>query len=265
MRAEPNRKRSIALQQVSIGDYRQAVLDLIYERCGATFAIWCGREYFEPTTRTTASYSGPITLVGNVFLLKRRLVWQRGVVHSLLAADVAIIELNPRILSNWLILVGRRLRRKPTVVWGHAWPRGGAGSRTDRVRDVMRRLASVILVYTERQKRRLHAHRPRARVVAAPNALYRRADMVGAPAAEATDILYAARLIASKKPGVLVEAFLLAASGELPEDVRLVLAERGQSARRSSAGATIIQKAIASFCSGTCHPLTCDSAMAAPS
>ena len=33
MRAEPNRKRSIALQQVSIGDYRRAVLDLIYERC----------------------------------------------------------------------------------------------------------------------------------------------------------------------------------------------------------------------------------------
>ena len=82
-------------------------------------------------------------------------------------------------------------------MWGHAWPRGGAGSRPDVMRDVMRRLASVILVYTERQKEELHGAPPKsAQVVAAPNALYRRADMVGAPAAEATDILYAARLIA---------------------------------------------------------------------
>ena len=163
-RPMPDRGRSIALQQVSIGDYREAVLDLIHERCGSAFAIWCGRDYFEPTTRTAVTYPGPITLVDNVFLWKRRLVWQRGVIRPLLAADVAIIELNPRILSNWLILAGRRLRRRPTVLWGHAWSRSGARSRTDRVRDVMRRLGNVILVYTERQKERaagLSAGRPR--------------------------------------------------------------------------------------------------------
>ena len=104
-------------------------------------------------------YPGPLTLVDNVFLWKRRLVWQRGVVRPLLAADVAILELNPRILSNWLILAGRRLRRRPTVLWGHAWSRSGARSRTDRIRDVMRRLGNVILVYTERQKQELLAYR----------------------------------------------------------------------------------------------------------
>ena len=108
----------IALQQVSIGDYRQAVLDVIYERCGSTVAIWCGPEYFEPTTRTAVTYLGPLTIVDNRFLWGRKLVWQRGVIRPLLGADVAIVELNPRILSNWPILVGRRLRRRRTVLWG---------------------------------------------------------------------------------------------------------------------------------------------------
>ena len=219
--------RAIALQQVSIADYRQAVLDVIHERCGSGFAIWCGREDFEPTTRTEVRYQGPMTFVDNVFLCRRRLVWQRGVIRALLAADVAIVELNPRILSNWPILLGRRMRRKPTVVWGHAWPRGGARARTDVIRDVMRRLGSVILVYTERQKQELLAHRPGARVMAAPNALYRSQDIVAAHTADATDIVYAARLIASKKPRLLVDAFLLAASGDLPTDVRLILAGEG--------------------------------------
>src|SRR6476661_7341927 len=135
----PDRRRSIALQQVSIGDYRQAVLDLIHERCGSAYAIWCGGEYFEATTRTAVTYPGSMTLVDNRFLWGRRMVWQRKLIRPLLAADVAIVELNPRILSNWLILAGRRLSRKPTVVWGHAWSRSGASSRTDVIRDVMRR------------------------------------------------------------------------------------------------------------------------------
>ena len=235
----PDRGQSIALQQVSIGDYREPVLALIHERCGSTFAIWCGRDYFEPTTRTAAMYPGPFTLVDNVFLWKRRLVWQRRVIRPLLAADVAILELNPRILSNWPILAGRRMRRRPTVLWGHAWSRSGARSRTDRIRDVMRRLANVILVYTERQKQELLAYRPAAVVVAAPNALYRSGDIAAAPAASATDILYSARLVASKKPQLLVDAFLLAASGDLPADVRLILAgegpERASIERRCSA------------------------------
>jgi glycosyltransferase involved in cell wall biosynthesis len=223
----PDHRPSIALQQVSIGDYRQAVLDLIHERCGSAFAIWCGGEYFDATTRTAVTYPGPMTVVDNRFLCGRRLVWQRELIRPLLAADVAIVELNPRILSNWLILAGRRLRRKPTVVWGHAWSRSGARSRTDVIRDAMRRLGNVILVYTERQKAELIAYRPGARVVAAPNALYRRTDILGSPAAEATDVLYAARLVAAKKPQMLVEAFLLAASGDLPADVRLILAGEG--------------------------------------
>ena len=64
-------------------------------------------------------------------------------------------------------------------------------------------------------------------MVAAPNALYRRGDIGGVPTDHATDILYSARLVASKKPRLLVEAFLLAASGDLPADVRLVLAGEG--------------------------------------
>ena len=118
----------IALQQVSIGDYRQAVLDVIYERCGSTVAIWCGPEYFEPTTRTAVTYLGPLTIVYNRFLWGRKLCMAARRHSPASRCGCPIVELNPRILSNWPILVGRRLRRRRTVLWGHAWSRAGPKS-----------------------------------------------------------------------------------------------------------------------------------------
>ena len=90
----------------------------------------------------------------------------------------------------------------------------------------MRRLGSVILVYTERQKEELlltgraRVWSPlRTRSTGAPTSWRPHRSRDGHP--------YSARLVASKKPRLLVEAFLLAASADLPADVRLVLAGEG--------------------------------------
>ena len=78
-------------------------------------------------------------LVRNRYLLGRRLLWQAGCSRAVVAAEVAVLELNPRVLSSWAVLLARRTLRRPTVLWGHAFPRAGREARSDRVRGLMRR------------------------------------------------------------------------------------------------------------------------------
>ncbi len=103
----------------------------------------------------------------------------------------------------------------------------------------MMRLCSTVIVYTEQQRRELLASSAgtRARILAAPNAMYRR-DQIDAevPDGDIVHILFSGRLVPSKKPLLLLDAFLLAIDRGLPADVHLVFAgdgpERPRLARR---------------------------------
>lgn len=218
--------RTVTLVQTTVPAYRQAVMDALPERLGSGFTVLTGREYFDPTIRLEVSHRC-LRLVSNRFFARRKLLWQKGASRRAIGADVAIIELNPRILSSWLILLARRLLRRPTVLWGHAWPREGPGSRSDMLRHSMRRLGSAIVVYTETQAQELSARMPGIIVRAAPNALYSR-QAAGAAAApgQPRDILFVGRLVKPKKPELLLEAFM-AAIPDLPEDLRLVFVGGG--------------------------------------
>lgn len=164
----------------------------------------------------------------NRFLARRRLLWQSDVVRPALQARVAILNLNPRILSTWVVLVGRRLRGRPTVLWGHVWPRAGGASRTERVRGVMRRLADVLVVYTESEAELARSLDGSQRVVAAPNALYTRSELRAVdPRERTTDFVCVGRLIDEKRPGLVLDAFDRARAS-LPDDVRLVFVGDGR-------------------------------------
>ena len=162
------------------------------------------------------------------YLAGRRLLWQSGIWRSALGADVTVIELNPRILSGWAILLVRRLRRRPTLVWGHAWPRGGKDKWTDTFRQTMRRLASGVVVYTHQQAEELRRRMPGTSVTAAPNALYSTRDQLVAPRSPETakDVLYVGRLIDVKKPRLLLDAFA-AVVDRLPPEMDLVFVGEG--------------------------------------
>lgn len=210
-----------------VPDYRLEFLRSLAQEVPGDLVVWCGEDYFDPTTRTTDSVPVDARRVRNRYLAGRRLAWQRGAVAPLARADIAILEMNPRVLSNWAILVSRRVRSRPTILWGHAWSRRGPHVGTNRARALMRRLAAAVVVYTERQRLELKARERRARVFAAPNALYR-SDEIGTSVAGPHDtVLFAGRLVPVKKPRLLLEAFLRARDRGLPSDVRLVFAGDG--------------------------------------
>ena len=224
MAPETGRPRSVVVVQTVVPDYRMPFIDQLGERLGDRLLLVSGDEDWTHDVRH--SDHAPVSLVQNRYFAGRQLLWQSGALRPAFEADVAVVSLNPRIVSNWIVLGTRRIRRRRTLVWGHAWPRKGPRSRTDRVRDIMRRLADAVIVYTDREAWDLRARRPKLDVTAAPNALYRMDEMVPADTGHPTDFLYVGRLNSSKKPGLLLEAFHLA-SPSMPEDVRLVFIGAG--------------------------------------
>jgi glycosyltransferase involved in cell wall biosynthesis len=214
----------ILLVQTAIPEYQVAVIQALQRRLGPSLRIVSGPEYFNESTSTAVSLADDnrVRLLKNVYLLGRRLVWQRGVLRGALAADVAIVELNPRILTVWATVLARRCLRRPTLLWGHAWPRRGPKARSDIVRHLLRQFGTRLVVYTQREARELRARMPDAEIVAAPNALYAAADIGPAArtGASPTDFLFVGRLVAEKKPQLLLDAFQRAAP-RLANDVRL--------------------------------------------
>jgi glycosyltransferase involved in cell wall biosynthesis len=75
----------------------------------------------------------------------------------------------------------------------------------------MRRLANSILVYTESQALELMDHDPRLQVVVAPNALYRKAEMIPVRSSVRGGFIYVGRLVREKKVQLLIEALGLKA------------------------------------------------------
>jgi glycosyltransferase involved in cell wall biosynthesis len=216
----------VVLLRPAIGDYRLPALELLSEHLGGGLEVLAGDSDFAPTSRTTSDLGGLLRPVRNRYVMGRRILWQGGCWHDVIAADVAVLELNPRMLSSWLMMLARRLGRRPTVLWGHAFPRAGRGARTDVLRGLMRRLADVVLVYTETERRQLLEAHPGERVLAAPNALYRAADIRPAPAAAPGTFVSVGRLVPLKKPRLLLDAFS-AARPQLPPGTTLTFVGDG--------------------------------------
>jgi glycosyltransferase involved in cell wall biosynthesis len=227
------------LLQTSIGDYRQRFITKLENeyQYSDQLEIITGKEYFTPTVKTNITFK-EVTWINNHYLLKRKFLWQWGGVSMFLkltgaqkdTKNILICEGNPRILSTWLILILRKILKKPTGLWMHAWPRSGKESRSDKIRHLQRLLADCIVVYTETQKEELKEKMPKKKIFCAPNSLWNQ-DEMGCPELEAdkitpTNILYMGRLVEEKKPIQLLEAFHLAIN-DLPKETKLVFVGEG--------------------------------------
>jgi glycosyltransferase involved in cell wall biosynthesis len=205
----------IALLQTAIADYRDAFITELSDRLDGSFLIFTGRQYFEPSTQTSAVVVAlaHTRIVENWFLAARRLCWQALDWSSLLRAEVVVAELNPRIISTWFLLLLRGTAGKRTVLWGHAWSRKGSSSRSEPIRHLMRLSASGVLLYTNTQRDELIARYPKFRQKSwvAPNAIYRTAEIMpaGAGLELPRDFIYVGRLVNQKKVMLLLEAFLI--------------------------------------------------------
>lgn len=196
----------VVLSFLSIAWYRQAVLhDLVTHFAGRAI-IFGGNRAPDPAIRLADPAQLPYVVVTNRWLpgdlWVQRLPWR-----TLIASDLLILDLNPRLLHVWILTAVRRLRRRPTLLWGHAWPRAGRESRTTPIRMALVQCADGVITYTQLQATELAERVRTIPVFPAPNALYRKQMFQFDPAASRNAFIYVGRMVAEKKPELLIRAY----------------------------------------------------------
>jgi glycosyltransferase involved in cell wall biosynthesis len=221
---DPAPETLVVLLQMTLPPYRVRFIEEVRRNHQAVM-VAAGHEYFDASVRSTER-SGVIDIeLSNHYLFRRRLAVQSGYRAAGVDADVCVLELNPRILSNWLLLVERRLRRRPAIVWGHFRGRSVGAIGPGFGRRLQVRLASGVIAYTDDEAERFRGRFPRRQVGVAPNAEEGRAALVAPATGDRTSFLYVGRIHASKNIPLLLDGFALAKdSGQLPAAARLVLA-----------------------------------------
>jgi glycosyltransferase involved in cell wall biosynthesis len=220
------------LLQTAIADYRNSFINNVSKIFGDSFKINVGPRYFEEST-TTSKYvleQDYTKEIKNIFLLNNKVCFQLLPLYAVITEDVVVFELNPRIISNWPVMIIRKLIGKKNVLWGHAWSRNGANSKTEFLRHLMRRLNHSLLFYTEQQKLEFNQKYPEYKggTYVAPNSLYSEADIEAVPLS-GDDILYVGRLVKSKRVDLLISALSLAIN-KISHPVKLHIVGNGPEA-----------------------------------
>lgn len=220
--------KKLVILQTATPDYRKKVFKYINDNLKNSFKLFSGMEYFEDSVKTDSSIQF-LQNANNHFIIDRKLLFQTGMWKESINSNVLVLEMNPRIISNWLLLIIRIFLRKRTVLWGHAWPRNGKKSNSDKLRNIMRSLANEIIVYTKTQADELKVKMPNKIINAAPNAVFYKYEMqvCQIPTEEINDIIYVGRLTEAKKPLFLVNSFIEIIN-KLPSQVNLIIVGEGE-------------------------------------
>lgn len=216
----------VLVLQTCLPEYRYPFFTELQRRC-PEFKLQCGGSYFSPSVKTYSDPVGFCIYLNNRFLWFRNLLWQSGGFGDAVKARVLIVEFNPRVLSTWALLIVRRIFGRPTLLWGHLWGHLGPVWISRKIRLGMMGLSDGMICYTETQAREISAILPHYRVSYASN------SSVSAATCIPTDypyygecIVYVGRLIESKKPMFLLEAFFQALP-ILPMNCKLVIVGDG--------------------------------------
>ncbi len=215
------------LVQCIVPDYRLPMFAELRRRHGEAFAVACGEVGFGAGLRTAVGahrLAGPLT---NRFAPAQALLWQQGVWAATRAPRLVIAEFSLRTVSTWVLLARRRRAGLATVLWGHA---GGRRRSMDFLKRWMIRRCDGFITYTESQRRQLQEEFPHLPLWCAPNAVMWAAEYrhLPPPAGGTNRIIYVGRLVAEKKPRLLLEAFVRAArAGSLPAEAELLLVGDG--------------------------------------
>ena len=216
--------------QTVIPDYRVKFFTYLKIKLEDNFILFGGERFFKETITTDKTISFHRG-VKNIFFFNRNFLFQTGPFwkYVLKPNTTFVISLNPRNISNWLILILRKILNRKTIVWGHAWPRSGPNSKSDLLRHFMRLLANEIIVYTKTQEEELSLKMPSKPIYTASNALIFKKEMVASTQDlnDKNNILYVGRLTKGKKPLFLINAFLTLHSS-LPKNSQLIIIGDGE-------------------------------------
>lgn len=195
----------LVIVQTVTPDYRADFFKEIEKNLKGQFELYGGSHYFDPSIKSDRTIFK--RHIKNYFLFNRKLLFQTGIWHLLFKDITLVLEMNPRIISNWIFLITRKILNKETILWGHAWSKSGKESTPEKLRNLMKHVSSKIVVYSNTQKKELKETMPEKVILAAPNALISVAKMTTLIPKKEFNLIYVGRLTKHKKPLFLAKAF----------------------------------------------------------
>lgn len=203
------RRHALVVPQLAMPSYRQEFVRALAES-GEDVLFLVGDRQFGDGVVTDVD-SPIVRKTGrNIYLMGRKLVWQPGCLMLGFLARNLVIELNPRNLTSWLLLISRLLTFRQASAWGHAHSRRGSRPEFNRPRRFMQGLCSELITYTETEAAELKTCFPDKPVIPARNSLYSSAQLSAydiRDVARCTDLIMIGRLVADKKPLLGLAAF----------------------------------------------------------
>ena len=209
----------------SVGEYRERSIKLLMEEMGDCLTFQAGDRSPDGTVKVLDSTTTPGIVTLRNYYLPAQILWQFTALRPAVQARVLVLDFNPRVLHVWLLLLVRKFRRGPTLLWGHAWPRQGSPEKPGVLRTVLRRLSTGLITYTHTQAQQLAERQKDILAFAAPNAIYYRKEFSFSSGATRDTFIYVGRLVPEKKPDLLIKAFELA--WQRNQSIRLVIAGDG--------------------------------------
>lgn len=238
MAAQSARPRVLVLQ-TALPHYRLPFFRRLCESEAAEFTVAFGDTRPSHSVQTVDDTSGVrARRLRNRYILTTRrggsLRWQGGALGPILRreVDVVIVEGDLHCLSTLVAFAACRLRRIPSIIWGH-----GIGQQSLRWLNPLRlawaRRASALIFYDpERPKWFTERGIPTQKVFVTWNSID--TDTIASLAApwsgtQRNRVLYVGRLIARKKVDLLLRGFAIAVA-DLPPDTRLTIIGDGPEA-----------------------------------
>ncbi len=138
-----------------------------------------------------------------------------------LHAETLIVDLNPRSIAAWILILIRKIFRKRTLVWGHVSSRVRDPSKSSHLRRVMRRISTATIVYTYSEKLKAEKEISGSTIYVAPNSLYSKETIGRSGSLLRSHIIHSGRLVPEKKIDLVIRAFN--SSNLASEGVKLII------------------------------------------
>ncbi|MEB2526483.1 glycosyltransferase [Kocuria rosea] len=219
-----DRRTAAGMYLAVLPGYRQSCMEILVDTFDGDLRLFVSDRHLDRTVKSGVRVSG-LRTVRMVRLFGDRVFLQIGHLRETFALETLVVDLNPRSITAWMLLVVRRALKRRTLVWGHLHPRAGSETRTAAVRHAMRRLAAGTISYTYSDQDQARQELPGQPVWVATNALYRAKDIqphATPEPAERTDVLYVGRFEPAKKVDLVVKAFAIAVQDSPDLRLRLV-------------------------------------------
>lgn len=216
----------IYLQQVIVPDYRIKFFQLLKQHF-KDFNLVAGDSNFNSTPKTEPMAWNFCEKSKQVFFLNQKLLFQYGSLKKMLFADALILNANLRIISNWLLLLIRKLFFKKTILWGHAI---GKKNVPNIIKNFYLTLSNGFICYTEKDLLFMQNKFPKIKLWVAPNACLNKEEChpCQLEISAINSIIYVGRLIKAKKVDVLIRALKNAIDKKfLSNEVRLLIVGDG--------------------------------------